>query len=255
MDGKQENSVEAKTTEELQQEFARMNELFLEQITDVTPVFETSYEYNEQKYHSVVLTRDDYVQTIGLSGARRILEIPMILCPFDVSTEWLFSKFEIEDKENTVLTLCPGGFVDEITERDVRRYLGLLDLEKAELTTHLDPDVYDKASQNAPPNVVAYCVQFMKKIRTDKDKEAIINSWVAGLPGVLNITRTPDWWGRFITDVLDTLEVNEMHHRALGILDQFDRFLMKILIGTCYFFSTQHDSPYIEVTNDDGNDD
>jgi len=209
----------------------------------LNPVFQTQFEHNDGKFHSVVLPLQEYIELAAGLGAKNIIEIPALFILNDEATEWLFDKFEIEDRE-AMLTISPDGFAEDINEKNLRHYLDLHEKEGVHLQTHLDPDMYTKVFREAPPNVISYCVFFTKQLKSASDRGKIIDDWVEGLPPVIDVKLQP-WWGRYLRDTLDTLSVAEVHHRALRRLDHFYEYLMKIMVGTCYFFSTQDKDPYL----------
>lgn len=222
-------------------------------LPEVKPVYISRFDHNNISFFSIVLKRKDYLRIAGKLGAKNADEIPALYFAYDTTTKAIFEQFEVP--EDCMLTLCPSGFADEIADHNLRRYLGLLEVDRVQLDTHLPPNLYKKAFDTAPKVIITHCQKLAERVAPSKTRKEVLHGWVDELPDVLKVSKK-EWWKHYVEDILDTLEVSEMHHRALGRLKYFKKYLLHVLIGTCYFLSIQSENPYtiLEEENDNRDD-
>jgi len=215
-------------------------------LSGIAPVLKCTYKYQSKTYHSVAVKKKEYLAICRSIGATTPDEIPAIYLEHHELSNKLFDLFEIEQREGTTLTVSPE-FGSQTNELNLRKYLGLAELERVQLETHLPAEMYTKAYQTAQKSVIKECEEFVKRLRAASDRRKCLQKWVdETVPLILRITKK-DWWARYVEDCLDTLEVAELHHKALGRIRDYDRYLAQIMVGTCYFFSIQMKDPYPSI--------
>lgn len=204
------------------------------------------YDHNGVTFHAIVLPKKVYFALLNKLNTSHPDEIPALYIAHDKQTEWIFDAVKA-DKEN-MLAVSPH--FSGIDEYKLRRYLGLINNDKAKIEVDLTPELYAQIMRNAPRNTVDYCNKLAKTLKSSKFRKIILDSWAGGLPSVIKYNKL-DWWDRYFNDLLQSIETTELHHLAMGQMKDFERYLANVAIGTCYFLSVQNKDPYEGKENDD----